>query len=223
MIGTMHVLAVESSGNVGGVGVFGPRVQVELLTTLGPGRGEILPELVARALEVGRLGWEDIGLIAVDIGPGSFTGLRMGLSLVKALAQVKGLPVVGVRQTEVLGLPAAEIWPGRVCVWIHDRREYVYMAWVEQGRAGMESVLPFPQALAKAQERPDVLIVGSGAQRFAADLRQLAPNVTIAPPVYCVPHPVVLAQLGLDKYNTEGGVDILTLEPHYVHKESEHG
>jgi len=219
----MHVLALESAGSVGGVGILGPKVQVELLTSLGPGRGEILPELVQEALRLARLNWEEIGLLAVDIGPGSFTGLRMGLSLAKALAQVRNLPVVGVRQTEVLGLPWAEVWPGRVCVWIHDRREYVYTAWVERERAGAETVLPFPEALAKLRERTSVLLVGSGAQWFAEELRTQAPEVTLAPEPFCIPRPLVVAQLGLAKYNREGGSDGLALEPHYVHKEGEHG
>lgn len=218
MIEPMHVLAVESAGSVGGVGILGPQAQVELLTPLGPGWGEILPKLVQEALHLARLGWEEIGLLAVDIGPGSFTGLRMGLSLVKALAQVRGLPVVGVRQTEVLGLPWAEVWPGRVCVWIHDRRDYLYMAWVDPGRAGREAVLTFSQALPKLREHPQVLLVGSGAQRFAAELREQAPEVVLAPPPFSWPRPLILAQIAQAKYNDEGSVDVLALEPHYVHE-----
>ncbi len=223
MILPMHVLALESAGSVGGVGIFGPRVQVELLTTLGPGRGEILPQLVQEALNLARLDWKELGLLAVDLGPGSFTGLRLGLSLAKALAQVRGLPVVGVRQTEVLGLPWAEVWPGRVCVWIHDRRDYVYMAWVDRDRASMETVLSFPQALAKLRERSQVLLVGSGAQRFASELRTQAPEVTLVPEPFCVPRPVVVAQLALVRYDRSGGSDIFALEPHYVHEEGKHG
>ncbi len=219
----MHVLALESSGGVGGVGIFGPNAQVELLTTLGPGRGEILPELVQDALRLAHLEWEELGLLAVDIGPGSFTGLRVGLSLAKALAQVRGLPLVGVRQTEVLGLPLAEVWPGRVCVWIHDRREYVYMAWVERERAGTETVVSVGQGLAKLREHSQVLLVGSGAQRFAAQLRAHAPGVILAPDHLCMPRPLVVAQLALAKYNREGAVDLLALEPHYVHEEGQHG
>lgn len=219
----MHVLALESAGGVGGVGIFGPKAQVELITTLGPGRGEILPELVRDALRLARLGWEELGLLAVDIGPGSFTGLRVGLSLAKALAQVRGLPLVGVRQTEVLGLPVAEVWPGRVCVWIHDRREYVYMAWVERERAGTEIVVSVGQALAKLREHSHVLLVGSGAQRFGAQLRAHAPEVILAPEHFCLPRPLVVAQLALAKYNREGAVDLLALEPHYVHEEGQHG
>lgn len=223
MIRPMHVLALESAGNVGGVAVYGPEVQVELLAPLGPGRGEVLPELVPEALRLARLDWGHIGLVAVDLGPGSFTGLRLGLSLAKALAQARGLPLVGVRQTEVLGLPWAEVWPGRVCVWIHDRREYVYMAWVERDRAGMETVLPFAEALARVRERSPVLLVGSGALRFAQELQAQAPEVILAPEHFCVPHPLVVARLGLAKYNREGSADILALEPHYVHKEGDHG
>lgn len=219
----VHVLAIESSGSIGGVALLGPEESFEISVPLGAGRGEVLPELVRDLLLRAKIGWEQISLIAVDIGPGSFTGLRMGLSLAKALAQVHGIPLVGVRQTEAVGLPLAELWPGRVCVWIHDRREFLYMAWVDRERAGAENVLSVSQALAKVRERSAVLLAGTGALRFASDIKAQAKEVTLAPPALSYPRPLVVAQIGLARYTRDGPVDILALEPHYVHKEGEHG
>ncbi len=215
----MYVLAIESAGPLGGIALVSKEESFEEVVPLGPGRGEILPDLVREVLQRAGIGWNSVGLLAVDVGPGSFTGLRMGLSLAKALAQVHGVPVVPVRQTEVVGWPLAQIWPGRVCVWIHDRRDYVYMAWVERERAGQETILPFPEALAKVRERSPVLLVGSGALRFAAEVLTQAPGAVVAPAVLCFPRPRVVAELGWARYNHEGSVDVLALEPHYVHKE----
>lgn len=215
----MYVLALESSGSQGGVALLGPEESYEIVVPLGPGRGEVLPELVRDILRRGKIGWDSVSLIAVDIGPGSFTGLRVGLSLAKALAQVHNLPLVPVRQTEAVGLPLAELWPGRVCVWIHDRREYLYMAWVDRERAGTEVVLTFSQALARVKERPSVLLAGTGAVRFAQEIKEQAENVVVAPPVLAYPRPIVVAQIGQVRYTREGPVDPLALEPHYVHKE----
>lgn len=213
----MYVLAIESAGPIGGVALVTEKERLALTVPLGPGRGEVLPELVRDLLLRAGIGWEKISLIAVDVGPGSFTGLRSGLSLAKALSQVHKIPVVPVRQTEAVGLPLAEIWPGRVCVWIHDRREFVYMGWVEKDRAGQETVLPFPAALAKVQERSGVLLAGTGALRFAAEIK--GEGIVLAPPELSHPNPLVVARIGLARYTREGPADVLALEPHYVHKE----
>lgn len=219
----MHVLAIESAGPLGGVALVGEEEFFEIVVPLGPGRGELLPELIKDLFRRTKVGWPEISLLAVDIGPGSFTGLRMGLSLAKALAQVHGLPLVPVRHTEVVGLPLAEFWPGRVCVWIHDRREYLYMGWVERERAGQEVVLPFSEALARVREQPGVLLAGTGALRFAQEIRAQATQVVIAPSATCYPRPSVVAQIGRVRYTREGPVDFLALEPHYVHKEDGYG
>lgn len=219
----MYVLALESSGPIGGVALVGQEESHEIIESLGPGRGEILSELVREVLKRSQVGWEEISLIAVDIGPGSFTGLRVGLSLAKALAQVHGLPLVPVRQTEAVGLPLVEFWPGRVCVWIHDRREYLYVGWVEQGGAGGETILSLPEALARVRERADVLLVGTGALRFAAEIQAQLPKVSIAPAFFAYPRPSVVARIGQTRYTCEGPANLYTLEPHYVHKEGGHG
>jgi tRNA threonylcarbamoyladenosine biosynthesis protein TsaB len=219
----VYVLAIESSGPVGGVGLLGPEESFEISVPLGSGRGEVLPELIRDLLSRAKIGWDKVSLIAVDIGPGSFTGLRIGLSLAKALAQIHGIPLVAVRQTEAVGFPLAEIWPGRVCVWIHDRREFLYMAWVDRERAGAESVYSFSEALAKVRERSGVLLAGTGALRFASELRAEASEVILAPSAFSYPRPSVVAEIGRARYTREGPADLFSLEPHYVHKEGEHG
>ena len=219
----MYVLAIESSGPFGGVALLGPNESWEISVPLGAGRGEVLPELIRDLLLRAKIGWDKISLVAVDIGPGSFTGLRIGLSLAKALAQVHGIPLVGVRQTEAVGFPLAEIWPGRVCVWIHDRREFLYMAWVDRERAGVESVFPFSEALAKVRERSGVLLAGTGALRFASEIKAKISEVILAPSAFSYPRPSVVAEIGLARYTREGPADPFSLEPHYVHKEGEHG
>jgi len=219
----VYVLAIESSGPLGGVALVNDEEVHEIIVPVGPGRGEILPELVQDVLRRAKIGWDSVCLVAVDVGPGSFTGLRVGLSLAKALAQVHGLPLVAVRQTEAVGLPLAELWPGRVCVWIHDRREYVYMAWVDRERAGMEVVLTFPEALARVREHSGVLLTGSGALRFSQEIKSQAEGMVLAPPFFAYPRPAMVAQIGKARYTREGPANLLVLEPHYVHKEGGHG
>lgn len=214
------ILSIESAGPLGGVALLEPDGSGhELISPLGPGRGQILPELVSLVLRVAGVSVADLSLIAVDVGPGSFTGLRVGLSLTKALAQVMRTPMVGVRQTEALSAPLVEVWPGPVCVWIHDRREFVYMAWTSRDHVGKENVLSWEEGAERLRRKGAVLLAGDGAIRFREELRSRVPEVVLAGEEWAHPRPLVVAKLGRARYTQKGSQDPVSLEPYYVHKE----
>jgi len=121
-------------------------------------------------------------------------------------------PLVGVRQTEALGLPIAAWWPGQVAVWIHDRRDFVYHAWVTRERAGREVVQKAANAIEKLRGKREVLVVGSGAIVFSDLLRERGVGLPAQSWVY--PDPVEVARLGLRRYRTEGPTE--EVEPLYV-------
>ncbi len=204
----MNVLAIETATDRGGAALLtGQGHSFSALFHAPRRHGELLPGCVQAVLSAGGISAAELDLVAVDIGPGSFTGLRIGLAFAKGLAQAHGLPLVGVRQTEALGLPAAAWWPGRVAVWIHDRRQFVYHAWATRDRAGREAVLEAGEAVKKLQGKSDVLVVGSGALAFADLLREAG-----ALPVEAgaFPDPVAVARLGLKRFRAEGAAEELS-------------
>lgn len=211
------VLGIETAGAQGGVALVSPRGEHELVVPLGRTGGEALPLAVDALLRLAGAKREEIQLIAVDIGPGSFTGVRMGVAFVHGMAQALDVPVVGVRQTEALARPLAW-WPGKVAVWIHDRREFVYAAWATRDRVGAEAVLPWREALAKAAQQPGALLVGSGVERFRDELEASGHGITCAGAQWAHPRPGEIARRGWERFQ-RAGADELPLEPHYVHKE----
>ncbi|MCX7750089.1 MAG: tRNA (adenosine(37)-N6)-threonylcarbamoyltransferase complex dimerization subunit type 1 TsaB [Candidatus Bipolaricaulota bacterium] len=210
------ILGIETAGRRGGVALVSPAGEVELLLPPGPQGTALLPAGANALLTL--VGAERVDAVAVDIGPGSFTGLRVGVAFAKGLAQAWGVPVVGVRQTEVLAR-AVLPWPGRIAVWIHDRREFVYAAWATPDRVGRETVLPWEEALRRALERGASLLVGSGALEFRDEIRARAPELRVAPEALAHPRPGTVARLGWERFKAGGGEDPRGLEPHYGHKE----
>jgi len=185
---------------------------------MGRDGGEALPVAVEALLRLANADRNEIELVAVDVGPGSFTGLRVGVAFAKGIAQALGVSVVGVRQTEAVVRPLAW-WPGKVTVWIHDRREFVYVASASRGRVGPETVLPWQDALTKAAEGPGTLLVGSGVEEFRAQIEASATAVVCASTALAHPRPGEVALLGQARFREVGADDPRQLEPHYVHKE----
>jgi tRNA threonylcarbamoyladenosine biosynthesis protein TsaB len=127
--------------------------------------------LVERVLREAGVAWDDVSRLAVGVGPGGFTGLRIGVSTARALAQARGLEVVPVSSLEALAAGAASSQP--VAAVIDARRGEVFAAVF----APDHSPLLGPAALAPSDlaERlaglPETLLaVGDGAVRFAEEL-----------------------------------------------------
>jgi tRNA threonylcarbamoyladenosine biosynthesis protein TsaB len=88
---------------------------------------EILLPLVERVLNRAALSLSDISAIAVSIGPGSFTGLRIGLSTAKGLAYGWDVPIVGVPTLLAIAARVTD-WEGLICPFLDARKEEVYAA-----------------------------------------------------------------------------------------------
>lgn len=144
---------------------------------LGPGpdgrprHGPVLLGLVGEVIDAAG-GWEEIGRLGVGIGPGSFTGVRIGLATARALAQARRLPIVGVRSTDALAAGIEADRPvDRVAV-IDARRQEVFAAVLRAGEptAG-EPIVAAPERLSEElQLAPGALAAGDGAVRFRGEL-----------------------------------------------------
>jgi tRNA threonylcarbamoyladenosine biosynthesis protein TsaB len=124
----MLVLGVETSTMQGGVALVGPHGLVsEYTLNVAATHSERLLPAMDRMLQDAGLTLACVEGLAVSIGPGSFTGLRIGLSTVKGLAYATGLPVVGVPTLEALAwsVPYAGM---PVCPVLDARKQEVYAA-----------------------------------------------------------------------------------------------
>lgn len=209
----MRVLAVETSTLAGGVALLDEdRVVGEYVLDVRRTHGERLMVAVDRLL--GDAGWvpADLGGLAVGIGPGSFTGLRVGLSTVKGLAMALGLPVAAVPTLDALAaaLPYAAL---PVCPVLDARKGEVYCSlyhW-EGGamrRAWEYLALP-PAALAARLDGPTILL-GDGAPSIRS------PHARAVVPPRRGPAPACVGALGLERLRAGLTVPAADLRPLYL-------
>lgn len=147
----LSVALVDESGERAGVSVRGTRHHAELV-----------PPAIEQVLAAGECRLEELGAVAVDIGPGRFTGLRVGVAAAKGLALALGVPLVGIESTAAL--KRATEWSERRVVPIVDLRrgEVAYDLGFGDGPA---KATP-GQLLALLEADPEqlpVVLVGDGA------------------------------------------------------------
>lgn len=139
----------------------------------GPLHTTALLEEIERAAEAAG-GWEAVERLAVGIGPGSFTGLRVGIATARALGLSRGLPVSGVGTLDALGRALGEVAGARPVLAVLDARrgEVVAALYAPGGERLWGPLLSPPEELAKRiAELPEpALCGGSGAVRFRQQL-----------------------------------------------------
>jgi tRNA threonylcarbamoyladenosine biosynthesis protein TsaB len=172
----MLVLGLDTCLSSCSVAVLdGERVLASAREVMARGHQERLAPMARQVMAEAGLGFDRLERIAVTVGPGSFTGLRVGIAFAKGLSLALDLPAVGVGTLEAL---AAES-DGLVFPAIDARRGQLYLQAFEDGRALMApDALPAEVAAARiaelSQGRPFTL-VGSGA----ALLADFAPSAAV--------------------------------------------
>ncbi|HLM73993.1 MAG TPA: tRNA (adenosine(37)-N6)-threonylcarbamoyltransferase complex dimerization subunit type 1 TsaB [Polyangiaceae bacterium] len=180
------------------------------------GHAERLFSLIDQVLQEGGVERSAIGAIACDIGPGSFTGVRVAVASAKGAAVALGLPVIGVTSLEALAARAfaeGRAHPGDlVAAAVDAKKGEVFLAVFDASQASLELVLPpchVPRAavaevLAKAAEGRTLVLVGEPA----------APLSEGPPPE--LPEAAWIGRVAAARLFSGGGVDPAALEPLYV-------
>jgi tRNA threonylcarbamoyladenosine biosynthesis protein TsaB len=161
----MITLALDTSTRIGSCAVLrGDDVMAEVPGTAERSHAERLPADLMTALDRGGVGLADVDVFTVATGPGSFTGLRVGIATMQGLALAAGRPLVGVSVLDALAHAAAHATPrAHVATWLDAWRDEVFAA-LYDGVREMEapSVERPATILARLQGRPTVFI-GDGA------------------------------------------------------------
>lgn len=161
----MIVLAIDTCLFACSVAVVdGEQVLARRVEPMSRGHQERLAPLVQEAMAEAGLGFDKLERIGVTVGPGSFTGLRVGLAFAKGLASALSIPAVGIGALEAL----AHTESGNVVAVLDAKRGQVYLqAFSDGAPVSAPDALPIETAAARVAEfAPDTLI-GTGAALLA--------------------------------------------------------
>ena len=222
----MRILAFDVSTPVASVAVAeGEETLAEVFGPAEAKHGDILLSTIETALERARLTLARIDLIAVGIGPGSFTGVRVGLATAKGLALASGIPLRGVVSLRAMARGAART-RGLIAPMLDAYRNEVYWALYEPDDAGRltEKLPPLNQTPEKTAERlraaadgNPVLLCGNGARKYQRQLAELLGEpARWAEPDLDAPRAAPLAQEARITFEQQGPSDLGALEPLYL-------
>ncbi len=208
----MRLLALESATGAVAVAVASEEgVLVELTVRAARRHLELVHPLVAEALSLAGITVAELDGVAADVGPGLFSGIRVGVSAAKALAAARGLEVAGITSLEALahGAVAAGAEPAAVVPVVDLRRGEV--AWQVGGEVGHG---PVARLLEELAGRRGLLFCGDGARRYAAELSGRAGRV--AGEALATPPVASLSVLGVAALCGGRGLDPGELAPLYL-------
>lgn len=161
----MKILVADTSSSVCSVGVFEDNVLINK-NELDNGKthSENFMSLVEKTLNEAKLKLDDIEYLAVVVGPGSFTGIRIGVASCKAMAEIKGLKVVPVYSLD--SLAANGVGNGNViCSMIDARNNQVYCGIYDSKINKLEEYMAddIEDVLSALNKYDDIVLVGDGA------------------------------------------------------------
>lgn len=219
----MKILAVDTSTEVAGIALLDGRQvrfshrflhRMDLSQRLLPSLQWLLQDAGVALSEIDALG--------AGLGPGSFTGVRIGVTTMKTLAQVNALPIAGISTLAVMAAGCAPCAGALICPCIDARRQEVY-AGIYRATGPEPEELMAPAALPAAVLATrlvgygePVLLCGTGVVRYQNVLRQALGDRFCYAPGHDFPDPEILAHLALARLERGERDDPLALVPIYA-------
>jgi tRNA threonylcarbamoyladenosine biosynthesis protein TsaB len=218
----LKILAVDTSQKTVSTAVLADNViRADIFIDSGRHHSEILLPAIEDVLLLAGLEPDEMDLFAVTIGPGSFTGLRIGAATIKGLALATGKPVVGVSTLDALAHNATPAGKWRICPMLDAQKNQVYtalyrpVAGSRMERLTDEQVIDVDAWLEKL--KGEILFSGDGAVKYSPSIGgRFASRACIAEGHQNHVKAAVVAVLAQDKFEQGQRLDLLTFAPYYL-------
>jgi len=209
------ILAIDTSTDIAGIGLSGRGIQAELRWDAGRTQTTALLPAIHDLLRLNGATIGEVHAIAVASGPGTFTGLRVGLSVAKGLVLANDAAIVGIPTLAIAAEPYRSLGIDALAVLPAGRGRVVWQI-VRAGDAfGAPSNTTVPELIDVLTEHPDLLVVGELHAPHRAAIVAAHPRVEAE--AVSGRRPSVLAALARERLARGDVDDAATLEPLYVH------
>ncbi len=179
---------------------------------------DLLPNIDALLKKIGSK-LEEIDSFAISIGPGSFTGLRVGVSTLKGLNMVTGIPIVSIPTLDAIAYNALDR-DAPICVIVDAKKKNLYTSLYKRGNGGIiklwDYLLISPEDLIKRIDAP-TLFLGDGAALYGGFILERLKDARLADKDCWSPDAKVVARLGVDKFKRKEFEDPDTMVPMYMY------
>jgi tRNA threonylcarbamoyladenosine biosynthesis protein TsaB len=183
----------------------------------------ILVPAIKNLLKTMDLKMEEINGIAISIGPGSFTGLRIGLCVAKGLCYARSLPLLGITTLDATAFPLKEI-PYLICPVLESKKDEIYDV-VFRGGDNLYRVMDYKcedihSLLARLSSlKEKIIFLGDGVKKYRDNIKEkIGKDALFIDSQINLPMATNIAFLGLSKLKKGEEDDISTLSPFYLRK-----
>lgn len=216
----MLVLGIETSTMRSGVCLASERGPLAVASlSRGQAHGEFLTPAITFCLDHAQVRVGELGGVAVSLGPGLYTGMRVGIATAQALAHARGLPVVGLASLDLLAFGVRHV-RRLLCTVLDARRKELFWAFYRAAPGGVQRVSDFKVGPASKvageieAASEDVLAVGDGAILHRTLLESAGAEVGSWGSAY--PSAQALVELALPRFLREDTQRPDSLRPHYL-------
>lgn len=220
----MLVLGIETSTPQGSVALGSEQGLIaSALVSRGVSHNEFLMPAIRFCMDQTGVGFRNIGGIAVSLGPGLYTGMRVGVATAKALAQSLSVPIVSMGSLDLLAYEV-RYSPKTICSVLDARRDEVFHATYRPSPGGIQRMSEYrvepaeKLAIGLASRPGEVLLVGNGALQHREIFEELGSLVEVATMSHAFPDARGLVELAMPRMR-RGDFDVLDdVRPLYLRR-----
>lgn len=219
----MKILGIDTSSEVATIAVMDENKLIgEYTINHKKTHSQKLMPMIEEMLRSCEISVDDIDLIGVAIGPGSFTGLRIGVATAKAMAHVRNIPIASINTLESLAFNM-NLSKGIIYPILDAQRNQVYtckFTWENNTMVALEdiSVKDIDSLLEEIKERYEEAIVLGEAADLYKDKFEGLKNVYISPNSHKLAKASSICELALQKYNKGEVSNCYEISPFYIRK-----
>jgi tRNA threonylcarbamoyladenosine biosynthesis protein TsaB len=218
------ILGIETSTPQASIAIGSEQGAIaSAMVSRGAGPNEFLLPAIQFCLAEAGLGFRNLGGVAVSLGPGLYTGMRIGVATAKALAQTLSLPIVGMASLDLLAYDV-RYSPRTICAVLDARRREVFHAFYRSSPGGIQRMTEYrverPERLVIGiDSRPEeVLIVGSGMLLYKDIFEELASIAELGSMSHAFPDARALVELVLPRMYREDFDSLDDIKPLYLRR-----